>query len=280
MSKQNLDPRELKTDPFFEAAFPPDPQVLPTITADMRERGYHGSPIEGWRPKGRGPVEVIDGHTRLRAALDAGLPSVPVEVTRYADRSEALRLALSAQAHRRNLGRESIAVASIQALATIGEHRTKSAQALAEELACSKPTVDRARTLVEAGSETEIAKVREGKIGLKDAVAAIQARERLDRSEGERETVVPEAKPEAPAEVEPEREDDLHELKALREAVADLDDAIAELTTHVEREQRHVLRSAEGTRTDLLAGVDGALGEVRAALRGFEEARKEATTKG
>lgn len=88
----------LKTRPVFETLFIMEAGVLDAIAANMLKRGYDASkPIDLWKGV------VVDGHTRRRAALAAGLPDVVVYDHDFADDAEALLYAINTQRIRRNL---------------------------------------------------------------------------------------------------------------------------------------------------------------------------------
>lgn len=64
----------IKTRAPFNELFPINPEVLSAIKAHMETNGYDTSqPIVIW---GRERV-VVDGHTRLEAAKQAGIKEVP-----------------------------------------------------------------------------------------------------------------------------------------------------------------------------------------------------------
>ena len=48
-------------------------------------------------------VTVVDGHTRLKAALQIGLSKVPIMLKHFSDEEEALEYAIHCQSDRRNL---------------------------------------------------------------------------------------------------------------------------------------------------------------------------------
>ena len=75
----------LKTAEPFCNLFPIRPTVLSQIIDDMNKNGYDAcQPIVVWN------MTVVDGHTRLRAAVAAGIETVPVICRRFADEDEAL----------------------------------------------------------------------------------------------------------------------------------------------------------------------------------------------
>ena len=85
----------------FKDLFIIKPSVLGDITAAMRKSGYDNAfPIVLWA--GHGGI-VVDGHTRLQAAKDAGLLDVAVVMHDFPDELGALEYAIACQRNRRNL---------------------------------------------------------------------------------------------------------------------------------------------------------------------------------
>ena len=88
----------LKTVEPFKNLFPIRDTVLSEIIDDMTVNGFDsGHPIVVWN------MTVVDGHTRLKAAVAAGLDTVPVICRRFDDENEALEYAIRCQRNRRNL---------------------------------------------------------------------------------------------------------------------------------------------------------------------------------
>ncbi len=88
----------LKTAEPFKNLFPIRDTVLSEIIADMTVNGFDsGHPIVVWN------MTVVDGHTRLKAAIAAGIEEVPVICRKFDDVEEALEYAIRSQRNRRNL---------------------------------------------------------------------------------------------------------------------------------------------------------------------------------
>lgn len=88
----------LKTAEPFKNLFPIRDTVLSEIIDDMTVNGFDsGHPIVVWN------MTVVDGHTRLKAAVAAGLETVPVICRQFDDENEALDYAIRCQRNRRNL---------------------------------------------------------------------------------------------------------------------------------------------------------------------------------
>ncbi|MDQ3654793.1 MAG: hypothetical protein M3457_06920, partial [Chloroflexota bacterium] len=84
-----------------------------SIAADMRQRGYDESdPIVVWDRDGE--LVVVDGHTRIEAAMDAGLAEIVIVEQGFDDELAALTYTLHKQRDRRNLtGEELVKVIAV-----------------------------------------------------------------------------------------------------------------------------------------------------------------------
>jgi len=97
---------ELRTAAPFNRLFPIKDAVLDQIAADMKANGYdYGHPIIVWAGH---KVTVVDGHTRLKAALKTGLSKVPITLKEFSSEDEALQYAIRSQSNRRNLTSEEL----------------------------------------------------------------------------------------------------------------------------------------------------------------------------
>jgi ParB family chromosome partitioning protein len=91
---------EIKTSEPFKSLFPIENRVLDRVQENMQRHGYDPSqPIVLWIEKG----VVVDGHTRLAAAMNLGLKEVLVQERSFANKDEALAYAIHNQRDRRNL---------------------------------------------------------------------------------------------------------------------------------------------------------------------------------
>ncbi len=103
----------LRRRPPFSELFQIDPKVRGSIAADMRQRGYDESdPIVVWDRDGE--LVVVDGHTRIEAAMDAGLAEIVIVEQGFDDELAALTYTLHKQRDRRNLtGEELVKVIAV-----------------------------------------------------------------------------------------------------------------------------------------------------------------------
>lgn len=92
---------DVHTEAPFCDLFKITPTVLAAITEDMKKNGFDKAhPLVLWG--GHNGI-VVDGHTRLQAAKDAGVLDVAVIARDFESELEALEYAIAAQRNRRNL---------------------------------------------------------------------------------------------------------------------------------------------------------------------------------
>jgi protein gp37/ParB-like chromosome segregation protein Spo0J len=187
---------QLKTGSPFVDLFPVAEEMLIEITESMRVDGYDRSqPIRLWRDV------VIDGHTRLQAAIDAELSEVAVFEHHFPDEDAALRWAIKTNRARRNFLAPEL-VSCIEAvdrrkqsgertdLAPGGARSAKSAEETAKIVGTSTRTVERVRLIVvvpevkelvlrgelsiEAGAKLAAKKIKEqGQYAIKEMPVAL-----------------------------------------------------------------------------------------------------------
>jgi ParB family chromosome partitioning protein len=172
----------LVTHPLFLGLFIEEPDTISRIARDMRTNGYDPArPIDVWKDgAGRGRHIVVEGHQRLQAAREAGLTTVRIAYRHFDDDGDALLWAAEQQSNRRNASREAQCLSILRALRSAGEMQWATTAVLAERFGFSTATVDRARQVLDRGSESEIVAVLEGRHGLKTAYEGILARERRE----------------------------------------------------------------------------------------------------
>ncbi len=91
---------ELSREEPFSVIFPINPLDLQTITDHMRKNGYdEAQPIVVWK----GQNLVVDGFTRIAAAIANGIESIPVVEKDFNDEIAAIKYTVHLQRDRRNL---------------------------------------------------------------------------------------------------------------------------------------------------------------------------------
>jgi hypothetical protein len=93
---------QIKTRPSFVELLPVDEDLLAKMIEVMRIEGFYQSePVVLAKWKGQEEPALIDGHMRIRAALEAGITHVPCVAVKFANEIEALQHAVNLQTVRR-----------------------------------------------------------------------------------------------------------------------------------------------------------------------------------
>jgi ParB family chromosome partitioning protein len=158
---------EIETDPRLAGMFTVDAEILASIVASMRESGYDKSqPLVLWKGKG----VVVDGHTRLQAAREAGVPEIPVEEKDFASIEDAKLYAYRCQAERRNLTPAEILAAAMELWPKDSRDGTgRASEILAKNLGVSPSTVKHAQAVAHEGSPEIIDGVRKNRMSIDKA---------------------------------------------------------------------------------------------------------------
>jgi hypothetical protein len=92
----------IRTHPTFVELLPVDEDLLAKMVEVMRIEGFYQSePVVLAKWKGQEEPALIDGHMRIRAALEAGITHVPCVAVKFANEIEALQHAVNLQTVRR-----------------------------------------------------------------------------------------------------------------------------------------------------------------------------------
>ena len=178
----------LQTREPFSSLFPVAPAVFGAIAEDMRLNGFdEAHPIILWKEGGC----VLDGHTRLAAALECGIADVPVVERSIATDDEAVAYAIRCQRNRRNITDADIVrwVAEFDKRKMAGRpaklpphggnilpprHDRTSATQAAETLGLSTRKYERARQVVDQAPEEIRNAVAAGAMTINAAVNALK----------------------------------------------------------------------------------------------------------
>jgi hypothetical protein len=204
-----MDPREIKTHSLFEALFPINPELLEEIEKDMRDDGFDDSQrivLATWTGQ-KEPV-CIDGHTRLKAAINVGIDIVPVWEHEFETEEEALQKAIKLQKNRRNMtdadllrcvealdkrdshgGDRKSDEAKIKAQGCALIEQGKSAEATAATLGISPRKVEQTRTVLDHADEETKRAVANGEKSINRACQETQARRRAEKEQADKPVV-------------------------------------------------------------------------------------------
>lgn len=152
----------------FKSLFKIGDELLERITNSIRENSFDASqPLHIWaKAEDDGSIHnyLIDGYTRLEAARNAGLDTVPYFEHKFETFDEAYRYALSLQVNRRNLeGGELLRnVSRLLGTDFIQNAEGKKSEAIAEVLGVSSRTVEEAISVAKNADEETLAEIDSG----------------------------------------------------------------------------------------------------------------------
>ena len=184
---------DLVVAPLFSELFPVSGVLVDKIAQSMRSTGYDTNwPIAVWGHT------VVDGHTRLRAAQDAGIDTVPIVRHEFVTEDAAVEYAVTCQVSRRNLSDAEIAVcvskldsirarggnheAKAQRCAIAGPNE-KSAAITAKTLGTSTRKVEQTRTILKHGDQETQKAVLKSEKSINAAYRETQAERHADKAE-------------------------------------------------------------------------------------------------
>lgn len=227
--------------------------------------------------------QVLDGRNRLRACEAAG---VRTDFTEFSGtEAEALAFVVSANMRRRQLTLEQRAIAAAK-IATLGKGRptenvaraTISQTEAAEKFDVSRDSVNRARKVLERGSEALVAAVEAGAVSITRAANVVDRpkRDQLAAATAKPEPDLVEVTP-APdfdfSTYEPDNEDD---YQRRIEAVMGADDQLAAMRDQLEQAQREIV-GLKASRDHYQHEAHAAVRLVRARDREIHRLRKALT---
>ena len=174
----------------FKNLFPIREDVLNRIVTDMEQHGFDsGHPIVVWSGK---KVTVVDGHTRLLAAIKLGIETIPVVFRDFANEKAALEYAIGSQRNRRNLTDAEL-MRCITALdkrgkagrPRIGEPGGRSATRTGAILGISRVKVEKIRSLLDHAPEEIRDAVRSGNLTINRAYVITMEKVKTDKCRNE-----------------------------------------------------------------------------------------------
>ena len=189
-----IDPNKINTHSEFEGLLQINKGLLKEIIADMTANGYYQSkPVVLAKWKGQDEPVLIDGHTRMQAAIAAGIERIFFVIEEFEDEMGAQQHAMNLQTKRRitddgvqarliyrfdRLGKRGGDRRSEQAKSKpsqdgIEKGRYSSAKITGALAGCSATTVERFRRIVREGSRKVLESVLAGKTKITTAYNAL-----------------------------------------------------------------------------------------------------------
>lgn len=178
---------DIRVEKPFSHFFPIHDDTLLAIRIDMNENGYDPAfPLIIWQ----GNTILVDGHTRLIAARDAGIDRVPVLMKSFENEDDAILYAFHLQRNRRNLTDDHI-LRCLEVLDKINDTKKEkksvdkplpgkkeTVELRARELGTSKSKIEKARTIIEHGDDQIKEQIQTGKTSINKAYNDIQTQRR------------------------------------------------------------------------------------------------------
>jgi len=195
-----MNPKEIKTHPFFKDLFPIKPELLNNIEKDMKDCQYDESqPIILGTWEGQDEPVCIDGHTRLQAAKNAGITEVPVYEYDYTSEEAAIEHAIGLQCHRRNLtDGELLRLMQVTDKRNVSQREAngqfaaapscapgKSSEATAELLGISARKVEQMRTILDHGDAEMVEAVKNNETSVNKGYKETQKRRKEKKEKAE-----------------------------------------------------------------------------------------------
>jgi ParB-like chromosome segregation protein Spo0J len=189
---QRISPKKLTLHPEADQVPEMTDEQYESFLDNVREHGIR-DPIEVLP----GTLTVLDGRTRLRAAIEAGLPDVPIEDAQLSPGETPLAFMTWRALQRRHLDKNQRAMMAARAASLEKGRRAGESNAskeafspptqaeAAQAVGIGRATVQRAKTVLEKGTPAEIKKVDDGEVTVARAAKIIRDKEKDVRDAAE-----------------------------------------------------------------------------------------------
>jgi len=149
----------------FSDIFPIHEQVLAKIKDSILEKGFdRGEPIAVWETEEKKYV-LVDGHTRKKAAEEAGLKEIPVSIMHFDSLKEAKTYAVYRQVNRRNIDQaEFFKAVQLYVNKRKRDGTGRSVELLSKELGVSPSTIVHAKAVAAKASKEDIDAIKKGEM--------------------------------------------------------------------------------------------------------------------
>ena len=156
--------QDIKIDPEISEIFKINEKVRQEILQNIKK--FHFDKSQPLTIQ-KGTNTLLDGHTRLSAAIEAGLDEVPVVEREFDDRAAALMYTFERQAMRRNLTNAEIIMAADMMPERNHKGDGSAAKQLAERLCLSESTINLAKKIAKEASPEVLRAVKNGDMSIK-----------------------------------------------------------------------------------------------------------------
>jgi ParB family chromosome partitioning protein len=172
-------------DPDIARVFKMSDTIREEIKQDIKRHGFDkGQPLGLWKGKN----VVLDGHTRLAAAKEAGLEEVPVIELEFEDKEDAILYTFERQVIRRNLTpAEILRAVELMPNTRARKGEGRSAEQLARRLGVSAAHIYQTRAILEKAPEADVEAIKNGRKSVKEVYLSVnppkQPRQEKDTDE-------------------------------------------------------------------------------------------------
>lgn len=239
---KTIDPRDIKTHPRFAGLFSIDEDLAESLSTDMAVEGYFPSiPVVLGIWPGQEEQVLVDGHTRVGAAIGSGVEKIPYVVETFDDENGALEYIAQVQTQRRPTNdwvryqlieeldslmerggdRRSDQAKSEPPRGGLEKPKQSSAERTAALVGTSPRTVERARRIRKDGWPSLMDALKNGEMTISQAEKAIIKRAAAGNKTAE-ESPVPEEEPQ----VEENKKPMVHLTDANFEVLEQLDETV------------------------------------------------------
>lgn len=181
----------LRTAAPFKDLFPIREDILNRIMTDMKQHGFDsGHPIVVWSGK---KLTVVDGHTRLLAAIKLGIEAIPIVFREFADEKVALEYAIGSQRNRRNLTDAELmkCISALDKRKKTGRPKNgdvlpgKSADRTAMLLGTSRIKIEKIRSIIDHAPEEIKEAIRSGNLTINKAYVITMGKRKVSKCRDE-----------------------------------------------------------------------------------------------
>ena len=192
---------DLKIDPEYKALYAQEEDKVHNIAKNMKAHGYDKSQPIIIQADGT----VVDGHSRLMAAIEAGLTEVAVIIKEFKSRTDVLLYMEHIQLDRRNLNEaeklvhfEKFQSLKAQAKAEGNDVSEFSDEAIAKQLNVSPRQVQKMKEIEKKATPEQLESIRKGETTLNQVHKEIKQEEAAAVAASEKPTEVTEQIPAEP----------------------------------------------------------------------------------
>jgi ParB-like chromosome segregation protein Spo0J len=163
---------DIEEDPEIAGIFRIHDNTLESVVRSMRLNGYdRAEPVVLWK----GKSTVVDGHTRVRAAIKVGITEIPVIEKEFESLEEAILYTFERQANRRNLEQAEIMAAAAALRDKAKDGSGRGAELLARKLNVAPSTLYRARKICVEAEEEDLKAIQDGKATINEVYKKVKS---------------------------------------------------------------------------------------------------------